>query len=243
MRAERPHRGRARVFHARSVRGAARAQLLKRPHPARAEHLPGAFGHHGKHPADAAFRLRDRAVGEGEVDLLVKTVPLQDQPQVLVVGRLAAVQHPGEHAADHRPGVRPDLRARQAERGMLGPEDRHEGVVVHHRQLRAPHDQDRERGVQADTHRRPQLHRPARERPERGRRPVGLHHQPGERTAVLRHQQFGRKADTTSTAPAATTAPRPPNGHEPHLLHHREPGQPDALRAAPQLPTPSQLRF
>ena len=84
------------------------AQALEHPETSRGQHARGGLHDGVEQPDDGAARLEDRAVGEGEVGLLVEPVPGHDQRQVLVVRRPTR-EDLGDHGLDVRPHVRPRL--------------------------------------------------------------------------------------------------------------------------------------
>src|SRR5262249_49843843 len=71
--------------------GGANAQVTQRRHAALAEHLLGGFVDGRQDAADAAGHalIRDRAVGDQPVRLLVEPVAVDDEENVLVPGRRA----------------------------------------------------------------------------------------------------------------------------------------------------------
>ncbi len=119
----------------------------------------------------------DRAVAEGEVHLLARQPPVEEQLEVLDPGRLAG-QRLVEQRADRPPDLGPGLAPGRAERGgVLGPaEERRVGVVVDQPQLGTEEQDHREARVEAEADRGRDAPRPRPERPQGRRRPVlGAH--------------------------------------------------------------------
>jgi hypothetical protein len=117
------------------------AELLEDAEPPGGEHPLGGLGDGVEQARDGAAGLDDRAVGEGEVALLLEAVPGHHQRQVLVV------RHPaGEDVPDHRldvgPDVDPDV-GHGLTKSLRMAEAEHRGVrvVVDHDELRTPHEQ------------------------------------------------------------------------------------------------------
>ena len=136
------------------------------------------LGHCAEDSSHPARLVADRTVGEREVALLREAPPVEREHEVLEVAGLPALQHVVEHGADGAPYLRPALPTRLAHRPrVLVPEDRLVGVVVEHDQLRAPPQEHREAGVQADADGGLQTLRPHLCRAERGPGPVHAAHE------------------------------------------------------------------
>ena len=142
--------------------------------PPLAEHAFGGLRANVEGALDGLAIVReDRAVAEGDVDLLERQAPREKQLHVLDPGRPAGPDLV-VHRPDRGPDLAPSLAARRPEHGgVLGlAEEGDVGIVVDEPQLRPEPEEDRERRVEAEPHRRLDRGGPGLRRPERGGRPV-----------------------------------------------------------------------
>lgn len=148
-------------------------EVAQRLHAAFAEHAVGVLGDHAEHPRDRAV-LVQRAVGEGVVGLLEVAAAFEEQQEVLAPGGPSAGEHRRDHRADVVPDLGPHLAGGAAERPRVLVAQRVApvGVVVEHREVRAPRHPHREPGVEQHPDDAAQLGRPPLGRAERVRRPV-----------------------------------------------------------------------
>ncbi len=137
------------LFHG-ARRARLRAQVLQRSQPPGADDPLGGLGYRGEHAADGAVIVMQRAVGVRPVRLFPVAVPVHRQQQVFRPGRLAGVQHAVQHRPDDVPDVGPHVGARLVQRGVLAAHQWQVGVVIDHPEFRAPPDDHREPGGQAD---------------------------------------------------------------------------------------------
>jgi hypothetical protein len=168
-----PVLGRGQNLGARVGAGELGGELPQRREPARADDPLGLLGDHAQHARDPVVVVGQRAVGERVVGLLRIAAALEEQEQRLVPGRPAGVEHGLDARPDVLPDLGPDLARRGAERpGLLDPERRPVGVVAEEGELVPPRHPHRVARAQHDPDDGLQALRPARDRPERGRRPV-----------------------------------------------------------------------
>jgi hypothetical protein len=165
---------------------AAVGQVAQRAQPPFADDLLGGLDHRAKNAADPSVLVVDRAVRERKIGFLRITLAIDVQQQVTRAGGLPAAHHLREHRPDHVPDLGPHPRPALTERMriLLRPEDGAVLVVVEDRQLGPPPDDDRERAIEADAHRRAQRLRPLGHGPEHRLRPVELSHPLGHHTAA-----------------------------------------------------------
>ena len=151
-----------------------RAQIPQGCHPAFADDAVGILADHAQHADHGACVVAQRTIGERVVRLLRVAGPLQEQEQGLVPGRLPRGQHGADARADIVPDLRPHFAGRPAQRPrVLAAEGvAPVGGVAEKRQTRSPGHPHRKAGRQHDVHRRLQALRPGAGRPERGGRPV-----------------------------------------------------------------------
>ena len=193
------------------------AELAERLQPPGPDHLVGDLGAGAEDALDrAAVGREDRAVGEADVDLLAREVPLEEEQEVVRPGRRPGAADALEHRPDGVPDLGPDL-PRPAARGCPGAwpaEERDVGVVVEDVQVRPPPDQDGEAGGEAEADGGPQVLRPATGRAEVGRRPVEGAHPP-------RELALAREEPPQLFAAVADARPGPPPRSAPSALMAR----------------------
>ena len=200
--------GRAPVHRARQA-----AQLLQHTHPAGGEHPLGRLDHGVEQPRDLAVGLDDRAVGEGEVALLVEAAPGHREGQVLEADGPAG-EDIVDHGLDVGPDVVPDVGDAPPQcRGVPQAQRQGVGVVVDHDQLRAPHEQHPEAGVQGGAGRGAQGGRPVVLGAQRCRGPVVGEHQ-------LLHRRPGRRRDEPRQLRRPVRSP-PRRPRRPGAARHR----------------------
>jgi hypothetical protein len=162
----------------RTRAGGRRRQRPQGPDAPFAQHLARGLADRAEDAGDALRLVPDRAVREGEVALLGEAVALEEQELVLRPGGGAAGEHTLEHRADDVPDLRPHIAPARAHRArVLVAEHRAVGVVVDLDHLGPPPDEDGEARGQTDADGRPERLRPARDRAERGARPVHRAHE------------------------------------------------------------------
>lgn len=134
----------------------------------------GGVLHDAEQTDDSAAVVAHRRVAEAEVRDLRRRPALHRYRQIVRMKRDAA-RHLRQRRPDRVQGLGPDLVQRPAQRlRMLGAENRHVGVVVEHRQLRAP---GKEHRLAAVTHEPPEREdrlRPAGDHAERRALPIEI---------------------------------------------------------------------
>ncbi len=213
--------------------GDGRREIPEVRHPALADDPLGVLRDHAEHALGAAVPAVERAVGERVVGLLRVAAALEEQQQVLVPGGHAGVEHRLDPRADVVPDLRPHLARGTTQRprvlGLQGVPP--VGVVVEHREVRAPRRPHGEPGRQQDPDGVAQLGGPGLRGPDRRLRPVPRAHGAAE-LAVVRDQRalrglaghrsitegsLGRAQHSGSPAQTArgASATRPPQEADP----------------------------
>ena len=175
-------------------------ERAQRPQPALAQHPRGGVADDAEHAADLAGRRPDRVVGDVEIGLFEKAVPLQQER--VVGGEEGGVvgPHPVEQILQHRPGLGPHVPAGPAQMPRMLTAHRGDvGVVVERAVFRPEEDDDLGPRGEHGGDRVGQLLRPGVGRPQRALAPVQLQHPATHLTAPRKRRRQPRD-DTHQTS-------------------------------------------